>query len=45
MAIPSLGYQLAASMKTGYFCSYRPDPEHPVAWKFSLGVLMLSSQL
>jgi hypothetical protein len=34
MAIPSLGYQLAASIKTGYFCSYHPDPEHPVAWKF-----------
>ena len=45
MAIPSLGYQLAASIKTGYFCSYHPDPEHPVAWKFSLGVLTLSSQL
>jgi hypothetical protein len=35
MAIPSLGYQLAASIKTGYFCSYHPDPEHPVAWKVS----------
>lgn len=34
-AIPLLGYRLAASIKTGYFCSYLPDPEHPVAWKFS----------
>ena len=44
-AIPSLGYHFADSIKTGYFCSYHPDPEHPVAWKFSLGVLTLSSQL
>jgi hypothetical protein len=44
-AIPSLGYQLAASIKTGYFCSYNPDPERPVAWKFSLGVLTLFFQL
>jgi hypothetical protein len=43
--IPSLGYKLAASIKTGYFCSYHPDPECPVAWKFALGVLTLSSQL
>ena len=40
-AIPSLGYQLAVRIKTGYFCSYHPDPEHPVVWKFFLGVLML----
>jgi len=34
-AIPSLGYHLAARIKTGYFCSYHPHPERPVVtWKF-----------
>jgi hypothetical protein len=33
-AIPSLGYHLAARIKTGYFCSYNPHPERPVHWKF-----------
>jgi hypothetical protein len=33
-AVPSLGYHLAARIKTGYFCSYNPHPERPVAWKF-----------
>lgn len=33
-AIPSLGSHLAAQIKTGYFCSYHPHPERPVAWKF-----------
>jgi hypothetical protein len=33
-AIPSLGYHLAARIKTGYFCSYNPHPNRPVAWKF-----------
>ncbi len=33
-AIPSLGYHLAARIKTGYFCCYDPPPERPVAWKF-----------
>jgi hypothetical protein len=32
-AIPSLGYDLVASIKTGYFCSYNPRPDRPVAWK------------
>jgi len=32
--IPSLGYHLAARIKTGYFCSYNPHPDRPVAWKF-----------
>jgi len=32
-AIPSLGYHLAARVKTGYFCSYNPHPDRPVAWK------------
>lgn len=33
-AIPSLGYHLAARIKTGYFCSYNPHPDRPVPWKF-----------
>ena len=33
-AIPVLGYHLAARIKTGYFCSYKPHPDRPVAWKF-----------
>jgi hypothetical protein len=33
-AIPSLGYHLAARIKTGYFCSYNPHPKRPVSWKF-----------
>jgi non-specific serine/threonine protein kinase len=32
--IPSLGLHLAARIKTGYFCSYTPHPDRPVAWKF-----------
>jgi len=32
-AIPSLGYHLAARIKTGYFCSYNPHPDRPVEWK------------
>ena len=39
-AIPSLGYHLAARIKTGYFCSYNPHPDRPVAWKFCLEVLI-----
>jgi hypothetical protein len=31
-AIPSLGYHLATRIKTGYFCSYNPHPDRPVAW-------------
>ena len=33
-SIPSLRSHLAARIKTGYFCSYNPQPERPVAWKF-----------
>jgi non-specific serine/threonine protein kinase len=33
-AIPSLGSHLSTRVKTGYFCSYNPQPERPVAWKF-----------
>ena len=32
--IPSLGSHLATRVRTGYFCSYSPHPERPVAWKF-----------
>jgi hypothetical protein len=32
--IPPLGYHLAARIKTGYFWSYNPHPDRPVAWKF-----------
>ena len=32
--IPSLGSHLATRVRTGYFCSYRPHPERPMAWKF-----------
>jgi len=32
-AIPSLGSHLATRVKTGYFCSYNPQPERPVAWE------------
>jgi hypothetical protein len=31
--IPPLGQHLAVRIKTGYFCSYKPHPDHPVAWK------------
>jgi len=32
--VPPLGRHLAARIKTGYFCSYNPHPDRPVAWKF-----------
>jgi non-specific serine/threonine protein kinase len=32
--IPPFGRHLAARIKTGYFCSYNPHPDRPVAWKF-----------
>lgn len=32
--IPTLGHHLTARIKTGYFCSYTPHPDRPVAWKF-----------
>jgi hypothetical protein len=32
-AMPALGRHLAARIKTGYFCSYSPDPDRPVGWK------------
>jgi hypothetical protein len=32
-AMPPLGRHLAARIKTGYFCSYSPNPDRPVKWK------------
>ena len=29
---PGLGQHPGASMKTGTFCVYSPDPAHPVCW-------------
>jgi non-specific serine/threonine protein kinase len=31
---PGLGEHLGATVKTGYFCSYAPDPRTPVTWTF-----------
>lgn len=28
----ALGYHLTTSIKTGTFCSYTPDPTHPISW-------------
>ena len=33
-AIPPLRGHLVARVRTGYYCSYNPHPERPVAWKF-----------
>jgi tetratricopeptide (TPR) repeat protein len=32
-AHPTLGAHLAATISTGYFCSYKPDPRAPLEWK------------
>ena len=29
---PALGEHLTATIRTGYFCSYTPDPRRPVSW-------------
>jgi len=31
---PALGDLMSRSIKTGYFCSYQPDPASPLAWEF-----------
>src|SRR5262249_15140722 len=31
---PALGQHLTAAIRTGYFCSYAPDPRVPVDWRF-----------
>ncbi len=40
-AIPVLGHHLMARIKTGYFCSYNPHPDRPVAWKFGTIALLI----
>lgn len=32
-AHPGLAHHLGATVKTGYFCSYSPDPRHPIDWQ------------
>jgi hypothetical protein len=32
-ANPALGRHLANSIKTGYLCSYSPDPTYPIVWR------------
>jgi hypothetical protein len=29
---PALGAYLAATVRTGVFCCYEPDPRRPIAW-------------
>ncbi len=31
---PALGQHLTAAVRTGYFCSYSPDPGVRVDWSF-----------
>jgi hypothetical protein len=33
-AHPPLGRILAATVKTGTFCRYEPDPQRPIRWIF-----------
>ena len=30
---PALGRHFSASIKTGYFCAYLPDPDHKITWQ------------
>lgn len=30
---PALGAHLASTVKTGYYCSYKPDPRAPIEWQ------------
>jgi hypothetical protein len=30
---PELGAHLQATVRRGYFCSYNPDPRHPIGWE------------
>jgi hypothetical protein len=32
-----LGYELGATVRTGSFCVYEPDPRHPVKWRIESG--------
>jgi hypothetical protein len=29
----ALGRNFAATIRTGYFCSYQPEPDHPISWQ------------
>jgi hypothetical protein len=31
-AAPALGAHLVATLHTGYYCSYTPDPRAPIDW-------------
>jgi len=31
---PTLGHHLATHVRTGYVCSYTPDPDRPFVWVF-----------
>ena len=44
----ALGDFFSRCIKMGYFCSYQPDPDFPIAWEFAATVsqtqVRLSSQ-
>lgn len=31
--LPALAQHLDATVKRGYFCTYTPDPRHPISWR------------
>ena len=39
-----LGDLLSRCIKTGTFCSYRPDPDFPIAWEFASPIIEPSAQ-
>ena len=36
-ANPALGRHLTATVRTGRYCAYLPDPRAPIAWNADLG--------
>src|SRR5260221_1222242 len=40
----TLGDLLSRCIKTGNFCSYQPDPEFPIAWRFDATMVESSEQ-
>jgi hypothetical protein len=30
---PALGRHFASAISTGYFCTYQPEPDHPISWQ------------
>ena len=40
----TLGSLLARCIKTGYFCSYQPDPDFPIAWEFAATIVKPAEQ-